>query len=87
VLLFGGSSLLKNPYIPYVYRDLSLEHMLRFILNGKMDHLTKATRSPLSFWGDGGFVQIEYVARRWNQMVAHETQGFILVWGTACAKP
>jgi hypothetical protein len=41
VLLFCGSSLLENPYIPYVYRELSLEHMLRFVLNGKMDHLTE----------------------------------------------
>jgi hypothetical protein len=39
-----------------VYGELSLEHRLRFVLNGKMEHLTthlhrpRTTRSPLSFW-------------------------------------
>ncbi|KAG9438674.1 hypothetical protein H6P81_021394 [Aristolochia fimbriata] len=43
-----------------VYGQLSLEHRFRFGLNGKMEHLTthlhrpRTTRSPLSFWGDGG---------------------------------
>ncbi|XBJ07573.1 hypothetical protein VPH35_013072 [Triticum aestivum] len=38
-----------------VYGELSLEHRLGFILNGKMEHLTthlhrpRTTRSPLSF--------------------------------------
>ena len=45
-----------------VYGELSLEHRLRFVLNGKMEHLTthlhrpRTTRSPLSFWGDGGII-------------------------------
>jgi hypothetical protein len=44
---------------------VSLKHRLRFILNGKMEHLTThlhrpgATRSPLSFWGDGGIIPFE----------------------------
>uniref|UniRef100_A0A8I6Z4F1 Uncharacterized protein ycf68 n=3 Tax=Poaceae TaxID=4479 RepID=A0A8I6Z4F1_HORVV len=48
-----------------VYGELSLEHRLRFVLNGKMEHLTthlhrpRTTRSPLSFWGDGGIVPFE----------------------------
>ena len=48
-----------------VYGQLSLEHRLRFGLNGKMEHLTthlhrpRTTRSPLSFWGDGGIVPFE----------------------------
>lgn len=48
-----------------VYGQLSLEHRLRFGLNGKMEHLTthlhrpRTTRSPLSFWGDGGIVAFE----------------------------
>ncbi|PUZ67514.1 hypothetical protein GQ55_3G441700 [Panicum hallii var. hallii] len=42
-----------------------LEHRLRFVLNGKMEHLTthlhkpRTTRSALSFWGDGGIVSFE----------------------------
>ncbi|XBI03761.1 hypothetical protein VPH35_132134 [Triticum aestivum] len=38
---------------------------LRFVLNGKMEHLTthlhrpRTTRSPLSFWGDGGIIPFE----------------------------
>ncbi|THU43480.1 hypothetical protein C4D60_Mb00t02340 [Musa balbisiana] len=53
--------------------SLSLEHRFRFGLNGKMEHLTtgkmehltthlhrpRTTRSPLSFWGDGGIVPFE----------------------------
>nr|YP_010897944.1 hypothetical chloroplast RF68 [Diospyros morrisiana]UZA61701.1 hypothetical chloroplast RF68 [Diospyros morrisiana] len=49
-----------------VYGQLSLEHRFRFDLNGKkMEHLTthlhrpRTTRSPLSFWGDGGIVPFE----------------------------
>nr|AKF00970.1 hypothetical chloroplast RF68 [Areca vestiaria] len=48
-----------------VYGQLSLEHRFRFGLNGKMEHLTthlhrpRTTRSPLSFWGDGGIVPFE----------------------------
>jgi hypothetical protein len=48
-----------------VYGELSLEHRLRFVLNGKMEHLTthlhrpRTTRSPLSFWGDGGIIPFE----------------------------
>ncbi|KAF6985622.1 hypothetical protein CFC21_003462 [Triticum aestivum] len=48
-----------------VYGEQSLEHRLRFVLNGKMEHLTthlhrpRTTRSPLSFWGDGGIVPFE----------------------------
>lgn len=49
-----------------MYRQLSLEHRFRFGLNGeKMEHLTthlhrpRTTRSPLSFWGDGGIVPFE----------------------------
>ncbi|KAF1868265.1 hypothetical protein Lal_00018785 [Lupinus albus] len=46
---------------------LSLEHRFRFGLNGKIktEHLTtyphrpRTTRSPLSFWGDGGIVLFE----------------------------
>ncbi|XBI38243.1 hypothetical protein VPH35_123331 [Triticum aestivum] len=38
---------------------------LRFVLNGKMQHLTthlprpRTTRSPLSFWGEGGIIPFE----------------------------
>lgn len=47
-----------------VYGQLSLEHRFRFGLNGKRktEHLTtylhrpRTTRSPLSFWGDGGII-------------------------------
>nr|QJF46813.1 hypothetical protein Ycf68 [Zantedeschia aethiopica]QJF46828.1 hypothetical protein Ycf68 [Zantedeschia aethiopica] len=45
-----------------VYGQLSLEHRFRF---GKMEHLTthlhrpRTTRSPLSFWGDGGIIPFE----------------------------
>jgi len=49
-----------------MYGQLSLEHRFRFGLNGKkMEHLTtylhrpRTTRSPLSFWGDGGIVRFE----------------------------
>lgn len=50
-----------------VYGQLSLEHRFRFGLNGKRktEHLTtylhrpRTTRSPLSFWGDGGIVPFE----------------------------
>ncbi|XBH73981.1 hypothetical protein VPH35_101012 [Triticum aestivum] len=48
-----------------VYGELSLEHRLRLVLNGKMEHLTthlhrpRTTRSPLSFSGDGGIVPFE----------------------------
>nr|AUT83389.1 Ycf68 [Carex acutiformis]AUT83443.1 Ycf68 [Carex flacca] len=48
-----------------VYEQLSLEHRHKFGLNGKMEHLTthlhrpRTTRSPLSFWGDGGIVLFE----------------------------
>ena len=48
-----------------MYGQLSLEHRFRFGLNGKMEHLTthlhrpRTTRSPLSFWGDGGIVPFE----------------------------
>ncbi|KAJ1681775.1 hypothetical protein LUZ63_023005 [Rhynchospora breviuscula] len=48
-----------------VYEQLSLEHRYKFGLNGKMEHLTthlhrpRTTRSPLSFWGDGGIVLFE----------------------------
>ena len=48
-----------------VYVQLSLEHRFRFGLNAKMEHLTthlhrpRTTRSPLSFWGDGGIVPFE----------------------------
>ncbi|KAJ1269449.1 hypothetical protein BS78_07G212600, partial [Paspalum vaginatum] len=48
-----------------VYGELSLEHRLRFVLNGKMEHLTthlhkpRNTRSPLSSWGDRGIVPFE----------------------------
>nr|UDY69510.1 hypothetical chloroplast RF68 [Pinellia cordata]UDY69523.1 hypothetical chloroplast RF68 [Pinellia cordata] len=48
-----------------VYGQLSFEHRFRFGLNGKMEHLTthlhrpRTTRSPLSFWGDGGIVPFE----------------------------
>ncbi|KAJ1680880.1 hypothetical protein LUZ63_023899 [Rhynchospora breviuscula] len=61
-----GFSLLENPYTPLsVYEQLSLEHRYKFGLNGKMEHLTthlhrpRTTRSPLSFWGDGGIVLFE----------------------------
>ena len=50
-----------------MYGQLSLEHRFRFGLNGKRktEHLTtylhrpRTTRSPLSFWGDGGIVPFE----------------------------
>ena len=50
-----------------MYGQLSLEHRFRFGLNGKIktEHLTtylhrpRTTRSPLSFWGDGGIVPFE----------------------------
>ncbi|XBI07745.1 hypothetical protein VPH35_135600 [Triticum aestivum] len=48
-----------------VYGELSLEHRLRFVLNGKMENLTthlhrpRTTRSTLSFWEDGGVVPFE----------------------------
>ncbi|KAF1855824.1 hypothetical protein Lal_00045187 [Lupinus albus] len=50
-----------------VRTGLSLEHRFRFGLNGKRktEHLTtylhrpRTTRSPLSFWGDGGIVPFE----------------------------
>uniref|UniRef100_A0A8I6WQD9 Uncharacterized protein ycf68 n=1 Tax=Hordeum vulgare subsp. vulgare TaxID=112509 RepID=A0A8I6WQD9_HORVV len=63
-----------------VYGEISLEHMLRFVLNGKMEHLTthlhrpRTTRSPLSFWGDRGIVPFKpffmlfpAVWRKYNQ--------------------
>ncbi|KAG2538261.1 hypothetical protein PVAP13_9NG405100 [Panicum virgatum] len=43
-----------------VYGELYLEHRLRVVLIGQMEHLTthlyrpRTTGSPLSFWGDGG---------------------------------
>nr|YP_009630732.1 hypothetical chloroplast RF68 [Eriocaulon buergerianum]YP_009630746.1 hypothetical chloroplast RF68 [Eriocaulon buergerianum]QBS14222.1 hypothetical chloroplast RF68 [Eriocaulon buergerianum]QBS14236.1 hypothetical chloroplast RF68 [Eriocaulon buergerianum] len=56
----------REPIHPLsMYGQLSLEHRLRFCLNGKMEHLTthlhrpRTTRSPLSFWGDGGIVPFE----------------------------
>jgi hypothetical protein len=58
----GGSWRLGGAHL---YGGLSLEHRLRFILNGKMEHLTthlhrpRTTRPPLSFWGDGGIVPYE----------------------------
>ncbi|KAI3845705.1 hypothetical protein MKX03_006685 [Papaver bracteatum] len=48
-----------------VYGQLSLEHMFRFGLNGKMEHLTthlhrpRTTRSPQNERGDGGIVPFE----------------------------
>ncbi|KAJ4740968.1 Ycf68 [Rhynchospora pubera] len=48
-----------------VYEQLSLEDRYKFGLNDKMKHLTthlhrpRTTRSPLSFWGDGGIVLFE----------------------------
>ncbi|XBI71774.1 hypothetical protein VPH35_065903 [Triticum aestivum] len=46
----------REPIHPLsVYGELSVEHRLRFILNGKMEHLTthlhrpRTPRSPLSF--------------------------------------
>ncbi|OEL38405.1 hypothetical protein BAE44_0000576, partial [Dichanthelium oligosanthes] len=39
---------------------------LRFILNGKMEHLTthpRITRSPLSFWDDIGIVPFDHSFR------------------------
>jgi hypothetical protein len=58
-------SLVESIHPLSVYGELSLEHRLRFVLNGKMEHLTthlhrpRTTRSPLSFWGDGGIVSFE----------------------------
>nr|YP_009632153.1 ycf68 [Urochondra setulosa]QCB91999.1 ycf68 [Urochondra setulosa] len=46
---------------------------MRFVLNGKMEHLTthlhrpRTTRSPLSFWGDGGIVPFEPFDSKWEQ--------------------
>ncbi|KAA0050839.1 putative chloroplast RF68 [Cucumis melo var. makuwa] len=57
-----GSSLLENPYIPYQYMDsyLSSIGLGRPQWENKIEHLTtylhrpRTTRSPISFWGDGG---------------------------------
>ncbi|KAL0554141.1 hypothetical protein IC582_008055 [Cucumis melo] len=62
-----GSSLLENPYIPYQYMDsyLSSIGLGRPQWENKMEHLTtylhrpRTTRSPISFWGDGGIVPFE----------------------------
>lgn len=62
-----GSSLLENPYIPYQCMDsyLSSTGLGSASMGKKMEHLTthlhrpRTTRSPLSFWGDGGIVPFE----------------------------
>ena len=62
-----GSSLLENPYIPYQCMDgyLSSPGLGSASMGKKMKHLTtylhrpRTTRSPLSFWGDGGIVPFE----------------------------
>lgn len=62
-----GSSLLENPYIPYQCMDsyLSSTGLGSASMGKKMEHLTtylhrpRTTRSPLSFWGDGGIVSFE----------------------------
>ena len=62
-----GSSLLDNPYIPYQCMDsyLSSTGLGSASMGKKMEHLTtylhrpRTTRSPLSFWGDGGIVPFE----------------------------
>lgn len=65
----GGTALLHSspesihPLSEYV--QLSLKHMFRFSLNGKIEHLTthlhipRTTRSPLLFWSDRGIVPVE----------------------------
>ncbi|KAJ4740526.1 Ycf68 [Rhynchospora pubera] len=61
-----GSSLFENPYTPYQCMNSYLSRTgNKFGLNDKMKHLTthlhrpRTTRSPLSFWGDGGIVLFE----------------------------
>ncbi|KAL3528091.1 hypothetical protein ACH5RR_012747 [Cinchona calisaya] len=61
-----GSSLLESPYIPYQCMDSYLPSAgLGSALMGKMEHLTahlhrpRTTRSPISFWGDGGIISFE----------------------------
>jgi hypothetical protein len=61
-----GSSLLENPYIPYQCMDSYLSSTgFGSASMEKMEHLTtylhrpRTTRSPLSFWGDGGIVPFE----------------------------
>nr|UDY69689.1 hypothetical protein RF68 [Pseudogalium paradoxum] len=61
-----GSPLLENPYMPYLCMDSYLSSTgLGSASIGKMEHLTthlhrpRTTRSPLSFWGDGGIVSFE----------------------------
>ncbi|KAF8743723.1 hypothetical protein HU200_013535 [Digitaria exilis] len=52
-------------HVDLTFYSLVDPHRLRFVLNGKMEHLTthlhrpRTTRSPLSFWGDGGIVPFE----------------------------
>ncbi|PRQ19788.1 hypothetical protein RchiOBHm_Chr7g0221131 [Rosa chinensis] len=62
-----GSFLLENPYIPYQYMDsyLSSTGLGSTSMENKTEHLRmylhrpRTTRSPLSFWGDGGIVPFE----------------------------
>ena len=60
-----GSSLLENPYIPYQCMDSYLSSTGLGSASMEMEHLTthlhrpRTTRSPLSFWGDGGIVPFE----------------------------
>ncbi|KAI9092923.1 hypothetical protein K1719_027446 [Acacia pycnantha] len=65
--IIQGTLAWRTSPVRTVYGQLSLEHRFRFGLNGKIktEHLTtylhrpRTTRSPLSFWGDGGIVPFE----------------------------
>uniref|UniRef100_A0A8I6Y4G4 Uncharacterized protein ycf68 n=1 Tax=Hordeum vulgare subsp. vulgare TaxID=112509 RepID=A0A8I6Y4G4_HORVV len=65
ILRRTDGAILVRSHVDLTFYPLVGSGRLRFILNGKMEHLAthlhrpRTTRSPLSFLGDGGIVPFE----------------------------